>query len=156
MSRFAAIFFLILLAVPGAAGFASAHCVCVALCLSLLAMPGRADEPRPPEFVGIRVGLADCYKVGLWTPVELTLRGGSEPLAGQIRVTAPDDDGIACLTSTQDEACRLTPDHETKTTVYVRFGQSGGSIEAVLVVGDRTVASKRFATPSISPRPWGR
>ena len=41
----------------------------------------RAEQARAPEIVGLRVGFAGCYKAGLWTPVEVTLRGGSRPVA---------------------------------------------------------------------------
>ena len=52
-------------------------------------MPGRGPRrgpwpdvrPGSPEVVGVRVGLGGCYKAGLWTPVKVTLRGGSEALA---------------------------------------------------------------------------
>jgi hypothetical protein len=50
--------------------------------------------PHPPTIVAVRVGLADRYKVGLWTQVEVTLRGGSQALAGQLSVVVPDGDGV--------------------------------------------------------------
>ena len=62
-----------------------------ALCLSvLLRSCFRLARPRRcrgasgrREIVGVRVGFAGCYKAGLWTPVEVTLRGGSEACRGQ-------------------------------------------------------------------------
>ena len=39
-----------------------------------------AQQIELPEIVAVRVGLADRYKVGLWTQVEITLRGGGEAM----------------------------------------------------------------------------
>ena len=45
---------------------------------ALLAATGlQAQEYKPPKFVAVRVGFADRYKVGVWTPIEVTLHGGN-------------------------------------------------------------------------------
>ena len=43
----------------------------------------------------MRVGFGGCYKAGLWTPVEVTLRGGSQACRGRVSLTVPDGDGVA-------------------------------------------------------------
>ena len=53
-----------------------------------------AQQSSPPKIVGVRVGLADRYKAGLWTQVEVTLRGGSDAIAGELAVIVPDGDEI--------------------------------------------------------------
>ncbi len=45
----------------------------------LVVHPLLAEEQVAPEIVRARVGLAGYYKVGLWTPVEIVLRGGNRP-----------------------------------------------------------------------------
>ena len=62
----------------------------------------------------MHVGIGDHYKAGVWTPLELTLRGGRQALAAAVSVTVPDDDGIAVRYSTPpEEPCRLEPGRES-------------------------------------------
>ena len=42
----------------------------------LLVAAAQAQDTKPPEFTAVHVGFAEHYKVGVWTPVEVTLRGG--------------------------------------------------------------------------------
>ena len=56
--------------------------------------PGWAADAQPPEIVGVRDGLAGRYKPGLWTPVEVKLRGTDRLEAAQVTVTVPDGDGV--------------------------------------------------------------
>ena len=93
-----------------------------------------AEEVRPPEFVGLRVGLADQYKVGVWTPVELTLRGGSEELLGQVRLTVPDDDATPSRFTAPAGPLRLRPDEEITVRLAVRFGRVQSTATAEFVV----------------------
>ena len=67
---------------------------------------GRGTHSQPPEFVGIRVGFGGHYKVGLWTPVELSLRGGSETVYGQVTATVNDSDGIPVPRREPREPCQ--------------------------------------------------
>ncbi|MGA2257983.1 MAG: hypothetical protein ABSG53_25240, partial [Thermoguttaceae bacterium] len=71
------------------------------LILALVLVPSllaaaQAQEAKPPEFVAVRVGFADRYKVGLWTPIEVTLRGGSSSAIGRVRASLSDSDGLNC------------------------------------------------------------
>ena len=59
----------------------------VGLALSTAAF---AQQLQPPKIVAVRVGLADRYKAGVWTQVEVTLLGGSEMLTGELSVIVPD------------------------------------------------------------------
>ena len=44
--------------------------VIASFCLFSGCWPAAQQAAKPPEFVGVRVGFGDHYKVGLWTPVE--------------------------------------------------------------------------------------
>jgi hypothetical protein len=119
----------------------------LALLLPTGARAGPEGSPgRPPEFVGIRVGLAGRYKAGLWTPVELRLRGGTDPLLGCVRVWTADSDGVPCSTTTPEPATQVLPGQETLVRLCVRFGHVESSLQAEFQVGERTVAQKTFAT----------
>jgi hypothetical protein len=98
-----------------------------------------------PEVIGIRVGFAGRYKVGLWTPVEVILRGGDEPLDGQVCVTVPDGEGVPSRVSTPpDRPCRLLPGEETKVTLCVRFGRVESELRAEFQVDGQVVARRTF------------
>src|SRR5262249_17408790 len=68
----------------------------LAIPVALACATANADQAKPPEFTAVRVGFAGCYKVGLWTPIEVTLRGGSSPATGLVRATLSDSDGLNC------------------------------------------------------------
>jgi hypothetical protein len=113
------------------------------LLLILLARPVFAQDIKPPEIIGVRVGIGDRSKVGLWTPVEITLQGGSEPLAGAIAVTVPDGDGIPSRVFTPpDEPCRVSPGRRTTALLYVRIGQVVSRLKAEYRVDGRVIADK--------------
>lgn len=83
-----------------------------------------AQPGEPPGIVGIRVGFDGHYRVGLWTPVEVTLRAGSLPIAGQLSLTVPDGDGVLSRVATRpDRPCKLSPGRDTPVLVYARFGR---------------------------------
>ena len=116
------------------------------LLLGVLLWPAAAcaQQAELPEFVNIRVGFADQYKAGAWTPVELTLRGGTLPATGRVTVTVHDNDGVPCRVAAQEASCQVLPGQETSVTAYVRFGHRSDSLEATFQVGRETLASKTF------------
>ncbi len=110
-----------------------------------LPSPALAKEAKPPKFVGVRVGIADRYKAGLWTQVEVTLLGGSDLLAGEVSVIVPDGDGVPGRVSTPPRSpCRVLPGRETVVRLITRFGRVDGNLRAEFRVGGRVVASRTF------------
>lgn len=108
------------------------------LVLGVLLVPAAdAQAVLLPEIVEVRVGFAGHYKVGLWTPVEVTLGGRAG--AGEVRLTLPDGDGVPSRVSA------FLAEGDTSVLLYARFGR----IESRLVVELRTdegVVSKTFET----------
>ncbi len=105
--------------------------------------PVRAESVQPPEIVGVRVGIGERCKVGLWTPVEITLQGGSESLSGTVSVTVPDGDGIPSRVLTPpDKPCQVLPGRQTTVPLYVRIGQVTSEMNIEYIVGDRLAARK--------------
>ena len=85
----------------------------MALLFSLFALAGSAwgadaaEQPNsaPPAtrqvtpssslaIVELRAGFAGRFKVGYWTPLEITLRAGAEAVSGVLEVTVPDGDAV--------------------------------------------------------------
>lgn len=122
--------------------------VCLLLPSTAHAQPSPA-LPRSAEILGVEVGLSGHYKAGHWTPVRVTLRGGSEPVQGLLSVTVPDGDGVP---SRVGDPIELKPDQQTTTTLFTRFGRLDSQMSVELRAGDEVVAEKEFRSSS-TPAP---
>lgn len=113
-----------------------------------------AEEPPPvPAIVGVRVGFDGHYKVGLWTPVEVTLRGGPQPLDGQVVLTAPDGDGVPSQYTTPAKGtCHLPAGQETRVMAYVKFGRVQSALNVEFRAADQTVARRTFQADASADR----
>ena len=108
-----------------------------------LAGPIQAASVQPPEIVGVRVGIGERCKVGLWTPVEVTLLGGGESLSGTLSVTVPDGDGIPSRVLTPpNRPCQVLPGRQTRVLLFARIGQVVGELTVEYIVDGRVVARK--------------
>ena len=117
----------------------------VALNLAPSVVYGQKNEP--PKIVGVRVGVGDCYKAGLWTQVEVLLQGGSEALSGELSLITPDADGVPGRVSTPPtEPCVVPPGRETAVRLLTRFGRVQSTLTVELRVGNDLVASRTFET----------
>ena len=117
-----------------------------------------AQQLQPPKIVGVRVGIADRYKAGLWTQVEVTLRGGSERLAGELSVIVPDGDGVPGRAEQALPGPARPRDHRPADhPLRPRGRRLGGRVphRPATVVARRVVRDRRCRpTPSISCRRW--
>ncbi len=107
-------------------------------------------QVKRPEFVGVRVGFADRYKVGLWTPIEVTLRGGDNREVGRVRATVSDSDDLNCSYEAP-EPCQLLPGQQTSVLLYVRFGHESSELSLELLYGHTLLAEKTFNSPRSQP-----
>jgi hypothetical protein len=118
--------------------------IAVAGCVAalLLGMAGVASSA--PAFVGLRVGFAGRYKVGVWTPVKLTLRGGDAPQSGDVRVTVLDDEGVPSRFTAPGGPWRIEAGRDTSVWLYVRIGRPGGSLLAEFLHGDQIAGHRSY------------
>ncbi len=101
----------------------------VALVLTAaLSATASAQRVEPPRFVGLRVGFDNQYKLGLFTPVELALRGGSEKLLGRVTVSTADPDGVQVRVTSGP--VQVMPGQETRVVLYTRFGRADADLRA--------------------------
>lgn len=121
---------------------------------SVLAAPvAAAEPPAAPDIVGVRVGFAGHYKVGLWTPVAVTLCGSREPVDGQVVVTVPDGDGVPSrYLAPAQGTCRLPAGQEITVTTYVKFGRIQSEMNVELRAADQVVAARTFKTTASGQR----
>lgn len=103
---------------------------------SLLPRLSVGQEGGVPEIVGVRVGFAGCYKVGLWTPVEVTVRGLSTAKPTMVHLIVPDGDGVPSRVSSP-----LPPQSESA-MLYARFGRIESQLTVELESDGRIVARR--------------
>jgi hypothetical protein len=119
------------------------------LLLAALPCPALAGQKAadPVEILRIEVGLSGCYKPGLWTPVAVTLRGGSQSQRGELSITVPDGDGVPSRVSTGTADCCLLPaGQESRVLLYVRFGRVRSEARVEFRAADGGVTRRLFKT----------
>jgi hypothetical protein len=143
LARIASTGALLLLAVVALARFSPP-----ALCQS---SPTRnASGAGAARITGVRVGVGNTARVGTWTPVVVDITAdGSAAFAGELVVTAPDDDGTAVESR---QPIQLDPGSRQTVEVYVRLGRADGEVLAHLTppghrVGDALGPPVRAASP---------
>lgn len=113
----------------GRNGLAALRGAILALC-ALAAIAGGADAQQVsrPELVEIKVGFDDNFKVNFWTPIQVTIRGGSESYTGHVELQTADSDGTLATVVSQ-QPYQLTPGQLTRASMFVRFGQNDPALE---------------------------
>jgi hypothetical protein len=118
-------------------------------CLLLIAVlvPDRV-EARPaadPEFVQLEVGFQRQFKVGLFTPVDLTLRGGGQAVVGTVMISVPDGDGTeARFLTPREKPIQLLPGSETHVRLYARFGAVRSRLTAEFLSQGEVICQREF------------
>jgi len=138
----------------------------------VLAASGAAqgEEPRRPTVEGLRVGFGDGnsnttlgdsltkFKTGCWTPVEITLQGGTETVTGAVELYVPDADGAMCR-MVHPRPVQLFPGKQTKVPMYAKFGAQQADVRIRFVDGrgkaliNRTITSNNSMSDSLNV-PW--
>ena len=133
-----------------------ATAVLLSAALFLLALPGapapaHAQQAGKAEIVGVRVGLAGCYKPGCWTPVEVTLRGAEGLKSGRLRLIVPDGDAVPSVVSAPVPEAAVPG---TPVLLFARFGRIRSDLAVELLDGRDLVDQKAFKpgrTPGYRP-----
>jgi hypothetical protein len=95
------------------------------LITSVISALARADDASYlPEAKSVGIGFANHYKLGCWTPVQITLSGafGDSGSGGRIDVQAPDGEGLPVWFTGPRLILGQT------VTAYVRIGRAGQSL----------------------------
>lgn len=95
------------------------------------AASAHAEQPGAGvQIEAVRVGFAGRYKAGAWTPITVVLRGGAQPVAGRLRLSTPDGEGVASRVTVppqgEGQLLRLLPGQATEVRACVRFGRVAG------------------------------
>ncbi len=102
------------------------------------------------EIVEAQLGFGGRYKIGCWTPLVITLQGGSEPQVVVPRTQFPDGDGQ--MTEIIARPVNLTPGQQQKVALLVRIGQLDASLQVDLIDDQgRRITRANFESGSGNP-----
>ncbi|HVU87253.1 MAG TPA: hypothetical protein VHD36_08025 [Pirellulales bacterium] len=125
--------------------------VAFALALWSLAAAPVACAADGPAVVKLRVGFDSRYKLGHWTPVEVTFDGATEAITGQVRLILPDGDGVPSVV-TASRPVQLLPGRPTAVLLYAKFGRALGDLRVQFQADDKNLVDEIFDN---HPRPDG-
>ena len=124
-----------------------------ALLVPSMAAGAASAEPASPLVTidSIQLGFAGHYKVGFWTPIEITLTGQSSAAAADVEVVVPDGDGVP--TSTIQRGVGLAAGKTARVRAYVKIGRSNPAVTVVVhAAGDPTAKVERtFSGTDVPP-----
>jgi hypothetical protein len=93
------------------------------------------DTPRIGD---CRIGFADQFKVGFWTPIWVDVSGAPADAQLSIEVTTNDSDGVATTVS--------SPRASDSTLLYAKMGRIGSPIRIALESGNEVLDRRELAT----------
>jgi len=109
----------------------------------------RADEAtRVPEIKAVQIGFDGNYRVGHWTPLRITIAGGSADVHGTLEVTAPDSDGVrVTYGDASHRSVAIATGEETTITQYIKFGRIRTNLTVRLVDDGEELTARTFSAP---------
>lgn len=117
----------------------------VAAALTSCTSAALAQRPRPPQIEPPRIGFAGRAKLNVWTPVEITVRGGDQKLAAQVELAAPDGDGVSFrVPAGEGRPIQILPNQTTSTIGYVKIGRFDSDLVVRLTAEGRELARADF------------
>lgn len=125
------------------------------LLIAIMLVATTATATKPPAPVAtidrIQIGFEGRYKVGFWTPVEITLTGGPESATADVEVIVPDGDGVP--TRTVEHGVRLAPDQPSRVRTYVKFGRPTSAVTVAVrgIDGSTEPVERMFAGDDVPP-----
>ncbi|MBI3836813.1 MAG: hypothetical protein HY288_02615, partial [Planctomycetia bacterium] len=95
----------------------------------------------------MRIGFAGHFKVGYWTPVEVTIEGGNQPVVGQVELIVLDGDAVPSrVRPPEAEPMTFPAGEKISVPLYAKVGQLKSDVTVSLRSGDILLASRRFRT----------
>jgi hypothetical protein len=102
------------------------------------------DAAGNPSIDSLRIGFAGHYKVGYWTPVELTLSAGAHDVRGDLEVVVPDGDGVP--TRVTERGILVAAGEKKTSKLLVKFGRPHTDVAVTLRGADgEPIAERTFS-----------
>lgn len=109
--------------------------------------PGAAEASQP-VIESLRAGFAGRYKVGFWTPFDVTVQAGAAPLKCVVELTVPDGDGVPSrVTGPISGSVSIAAGSQARVRLYAKVGQRQGPITVGIRSGEQVLAARTF-TPA--------
>ena len=133
-------------------GGARGYIVALLALLLSFSTPAHAQERPKLSIPALKLGFNGAYKLGCWTPAEITLRGGEEDFTGAIQLITPDSEGVPTSVFTPpDRPVGVFAGQPSSTRLYVRPGQDGGAYEVRVLDEQGKVRAKKRFLPNPEP-----
>ena len=106
-----------------------------------------------PQIVGLRIGFGEHYKLGCWTPAEVTLLGADRDLVGMVTLRVADGDGVPVVAPPLDSRpTQLLAGQTTTVRQLIRPGQGSVEIEVRFTYADgRRNVRKTYSSDVVTP-----
>ncbi len=118
---------------------------CGACLHSVAALAG--EKPAPPTVVAIRAGFDGRFKVGYWTPFEVTILGGANSVRGRVELTVLDGDAVPSrVTAPSGEELAIGAGEKVSVPLYAKIGQLNSSLIVDFRGEGQLLATRRFST----------
>ncbi len=104
---------------------------------------GTVSAEEQPTITEVKVGLGGAFKLGLATPVIVSVEGGDEPQTLDVEVIASDSEGFGVLSRPIDnKPIRVEPGKITSQLLYTRIGKNSSPVLVRLRENKRIVAKQ--------------
>jgi hypothetical protein len=112
-------------------------CLTVMLASSAGTSTGASDRVHPTatQIVDLQIGFEGLYKLGCWTPISITLRGGNAQETGHVELIVADTDGVP--TTVVGPPVRLKHEQSSTVSMLVRPGQAQGILQVHWITADQ-------------------
>ena len=124
--------------------------------VTILFVSGTATELRAqvtsgrPRIAAVRVGIADHYKVGHWTPIEVEASGLDGTIENpRIDITVIDSDGVETTSTATFPESSAVASHRTA-IAYTKVGRMGAPIRVLLADGDKQLHTQTVLAATVS------
>jgi hypothetical protein len=102
-----------------------------------------ADASAPVTILDVRAGFAGRFKVGCWTPFEITLQGGRESVTLDVELTVLDGDAVP--SRVRSGAITLGAGERIAAPLYAKIGQLKSDVTAGARSENRLLAKRTFS-----------
>jgi hypothetical protein len=125
--------------------------VAVAMFAASTARTAESAAPPVATIDRIQIGFAGHFKVGFWTPVEITLTGGLKAVTADVEIVVPDGDGVP--TRTVEHGVALVAGKPTRIRAYVKFGRPAPAVTVTVrgADGSNRPVERTFSGDDVPP-----
>jgi hypothetical protein len=93
-----------------------------------------------PRIDAVQIGLANCYKVGHWTPIRVDASGIASLKEARFEVTVIDSDGVETTSAAPIPTADAGANNSA--VVYTKVGRVGAPVQVALVNGETPIARR--------------